>query len=417
MKQLIIILILTITSVIISGCNNMDKDTAEVTEPKEKSVSMEVEEDKTEDLASQLQNYEIVVLEDYGDYHDIRVEYPKFNYEPLDEILSDKENEFEGQLKQAEDFREDGNEDVYSYHIYVEDVNITEDVVSIYYEGRFYHGGGFSIASSLNYDLKNDRVITLDDVLQEHSISLAEMADLVAENLMIDELLLEYYDNPEKVRDKVEEETKPIESNYSTFTLTDDSITFYKQYFSLFSNADGIVGVEVTWDEVEEYKANYSGKSDTGLIEDRWKYKFGDEVEPSDSLIYDDKEYQFTVELPESWKGKYFIQISKSDFEHFPKEPSKSIVFNMVHNGKYIGYLFSIEVLEGISEEEVKEYYKNWPGFEGFIGAGNNVVLVYARPGEMEAPLYEEPYIEVGNEFAKMVEEDMPKILDTLEFY
>lgn len=423
MKNLIIFILLIVNLIFINGCKK-EGDTTEVTEPKEKAVEIEtVEVDETENLIEQLKNYEIVVLEDQGEYHQVRVEYPKFDYEPLDEILSDKQREFEGQIEQAkefssEEFRSEGIEEVYSYESNVENVIITDNIVSIYYEGRFYQGGGgFPIKSSLNYDLNNDRIITLDDVLEEHSITLEELADLFAEKLLTDERLYEYHENPELLRAEVEEETKPIESNYSTFTLTDDSITFYGEYYSLFPNAEGIIDIEITWDEVEEYKENKNGKSDTDAVTSRWFYKFGDPVEATNSLKYDDQEYRFTVDLPESWKGKYFVQITKSDFEYFPKEPSKSIVFNMVHDGKYVGYIFSIEVLEGISEEEVKAYYENWPGFEGFIGAGNDVVLIYSRPGEMEAPLYEEPYLEVGNQFSKMVEEDMPKILESLEFY
>ena len=423
MKHYMFFLLAALLFLFVGGCQDKEADQTEVSEPKEEVIDATIEEDdedEMEKLIERLKNYEIVVLEDNGEEHHIRIEYPKFHYEPLDDILSDKEKEFEAQLEQAEQFREEGFDDVYSYQLNVKNVTVTANIVSVYYEGRFYHGGGFSIADSFNYDLKHDRIVTLDDVLEEHFITLAELADLAAEKLMADERFLDYYENPEQLREEVREETKPVESNFAVFTLTDEAITFYKQFFSLFPNAEGMVDVEITWDEMEQYINASNGQSDADdaeVVQSRWIYEFGDPVEATESLQYIDEEYRFTVDLPASWKGKYFVQLTKSDFEHFPKEPSKSIVFNMVHEGKYMGYIFSIEVLEDISVEEVNAYYENWPGFEGLIDAGNDVVLVYSRPGEMEAPLYEAPYIEVGNEFSKMVEEDMPKILKTVKFY
>lgn len=433
MKNFNMIIPLAIIFLLLSGCNSNEMPSAP--EATANKVTAEAKEDATgeqedkeknksnvektkEDLVPELKDYETIVLEDIKENHNITIEYPKFNYAPLDEVLLNKHKEFEGQQEQVEIYREDGLDDYYSYHSTFEKPIITENIVSIYFEGRFYSGGGFNFSNTLNFDLKNKRVITLDDVLKEHSISLEVMADLVSQKLINDEKFEEHRPDPvtEQYKNDVMKETAPEESNYSSFIQTDDSIIFYKQYYSLFPNSDGIIDVEITWDEVEDYKKNYSESYDTEPVQDFITYEFGDFVEPQRTLKYVDHAYDFSVDIPQSWKGRYIVRTKENYYEHLPIEPSKSIAFSMIEEGKYIGDLFSIKVLEGISEGEVKEYYKDWPGFEGFIGAGNKVVLVYTRPGMLPEQLYEEPYIEIGNQFSIMVEEDMPKILDTLQF-
>ncbi len=77
-------------------CQDKEADQTEVSEPKEEVIDATIEEDdedEMEKLIERLKNYEIVVLEDNGEQHHIRIEYPKFHHEPLDDILSDKEKE------------------------------------------------------------------------------------------------------------------------------------------------------------------------------------------------------------------------------------------------------------------------------------------------------------------------------------
>lgn len=434
MKNFNMILPLTIIFFILSGCNSSETPTissesgvkvteseVEIMEENQEHTEVKneiIEEEIEKDLVSKLKNYETIVLESTDENHQIIIKYPKFNYAPLDEVLFDKHKEFEGQQEQEEINRLEGIQDYYSYESTFEEPIITESIVSIYFDGRFYQGGGFSFSNTLNFDLKNDRVITINDVLKQHSISLEVIADLVSQKLITDERFAEFREDPitERYKTAVKEETIPVESNYSSFTLTEKSITFYKQYTSIFSNAMGIVDVEITWDELEDYKEVFYEKTDVESVQGPITYNFGDSVEPENTLKYIDQEYGFSVDIPQSWNDKYLVRIAEDYYENLPKEPSKSIDFSMVDDGKYIGDLFSIEVLEGISEEEVKEYYKDWPGFEGFIGAENGIVLVYTRPGMMPEQLYGEAYVETGNQFSKMVEEDMPKILETLQF-
>lgn len=124
MKNFNMIIPLAIIFLLLSGCNSNEipsapeatanKVTAEAKADKEKNKS-NVEKTK-EDLVPKLKNYETIVLEDIKENHNITIEYPKFNYAPLDEVLLNKHKEFEGQQEQVEIYREDGLDDYYSYH-------------------------------------------------------------------------------------------------------------------------------------------------------------------------------------------------------------------------------------------------------------------------------------------------------------
>ncbi|WP_068677364.1 DUF3298 domain-containing protein [Oceanobacillus sp. Castelsardo] len=421
MKFLAPILSLAFILLLISGCNSNETPTnAEVDENKveaEEEIKVENEEEVEEDLVSKLKNYETIVLEDLKESHDITIEYPKFGFAPLDEIISVRnEEDFKGQQEQAESYRQDGFTDSYSYNITFAEPIITENIVSIYFDGRFYHGGGFPLSYTINFDLKNERLITLDDVLEEHSTSLEVIADLLAQKLINDERFAQYRDEPvtERYKDAVEKETTPDEKYYSSFTLTDDSITFYKQYPSIMPNAEGIVGIELTWDEVESYmRTAEDDYQKAGTV----TYEFGDSVEPASTLQYTDEDYGFSLTFPESWKDSYLVhETSITEYHFAPVEPSKVLAVSMVEDGKYIGDVFFIDVLEGVSEQEAKAFYKQGEGFQDFVAEGNGVSLAYGMIGEMPLPLYEEPYLETGNQYAKMAQDDRVTILETVKF-
>ncbi|WP_042221014.1 RsiV family protein [Oceanobacillus manasiensis] len=434
-----VILPFTILFLIVSGCSNKETGASNTEVAEEKAESEEVEhskrkseettkneheEDIEEDLVNNLENYETVVLEEVEELKELTIEYPKFSYDPLDEIISgemEKEVEHWKSVDATVESYENPSVDLrYFITKTFEKPIITKEFVSIYFEDRIAMGGtGHSVSHTMTFNLMDEQLITLNDVLKEHETSLEEIAELVAQELISGEKFAEYRGDSasENYKERVYEETEPVESNYESFTLTEKSITFYKQYFSIFPNAAGIVGVEVTWDELKEYQESNMGKfSATELKQDNKTYEFGSSVGPTTTLTYIDNDYGFSMKFPKSWKNKYKVRISEDYYEHLIKDPSKSIVFSMVEDGAFIGDLFSIEVLEDIDEGGVEKYYENWPGFEGYIGAGNGIVLVYTRPGMMPEQLYDEPYINTGNQFSRMVEEDMPDILETLKF-
>ncbi|WP_368901911.1 hypothetical protein [Oceanobacillus oncorhynchi] len=444
MKNVYVFLSFAIFVLIVSGCGNNEalSTTAEAEnehqseneEKSEESVeedSEEVEEkimeeeNIEEDLGSKLENYETIVLGDTNDVKEITVEYPHFSYAPLDDIISSEmEDIFEREkdVDENDEFYENSFGAKHSFIRTFEEPIISSDFVSVYFEDNVYYAAANShlVSNTINFDLRNDSVISLEEVLNEHATSLDEIAELAAQKLITDDKFAGYREDPvsDYYMEAAYEVTDPLENDYDSFTLSEEALTVYiPQYNSLFAQSEGIVGVELPWDEIESFQDNsYNEEAINESVQEIDSYGFGAPAEAMTALTYMDEEYGFSVDLPESWEGKYTVRESEDYYDHLIKEPSKSIVFSLVEEGMYIGDLFSIEVIEGIDEDEVEEYYEDWPGFEGYIGAGNDVVLVYTRPGMMPDQLYEEPYIETGNQFSQMVEQDMSGILETVEF-
>ncbi|MFD1412270.1 hypothetical protein [Oceanobacillus jeddahense] len=444
MKKIYVIIPLAILFLVMSGCSNNEalSTAAEAEnvhqseneeksgesveeEPEEVKETMIEEEDIEENLDSKPENYETIVLEDTNDVKEITVEYPYFSYAPLDDIISrEMEDIFEGEkdVDENDAFYENSFGVKHSFIRTFEEPIISSDFVSVYFEDNVYYAAANSllVSNTINFDLRNDSVITLEEVLNEHATSLDEIAELAAQKLITDDKFAEYREDPvsDYYMEAAYEVTDPLENDYNSFTLSEEALTVYiPQDNSLFARSEGIVGVELPWDEIEGFQgSSYDEEAANELVQETTSYIFGESAEAMTALTYMDEEYGFSVELPESWEGKYVVRESEDYYDHLIKESSKSIVFSMVEDGMYIGDLFSIEVIEGIDENEVEAYYEDWPGFEGYIAAGNDIVLVYTRPGMMPEQLYEEPYIETGNQFSQMVEQDMSGILETVEF-
>ncbi|MDQ0233466.1 DUF3298 and DUF4163 domain-containing protein [Metabacillus malikii] len=421
MKYKITIMLSILLLLFISGCNK-EKTTTEA-ESDDKTAVNEHEEIE-EKTTPKLNGYETIKLEHLDDKKEVTIEYPKFSYRPLDEILkSENEALFNAQQSSLDEMYTsvEGLGDL--KYFFTREFNnpvITDEFVSIYFEDYIYMGGahGTPGSNAINYDLKNERLLTIHDVLKKHSTNLEVIAALVADKLIHDEKFADYRDEPvsEQYKQSVKGETMPTEGNFSTFTLTSDSIIFYNQYYSIFPNAAGIVDIEITWDEVQAYMKTNDEKLETESGNSSTVYEFGSPLKPMLTTAYTNKEYGFSLNLPKAWRGRYHVRVEESPTSFSSDTSSPSIIFSMVEKGKYVGSLFSINVLEDVSEEEVKAYYRGGSGFEDFLAADNDVVLIYSRPGQLPEQLYEEPYIELGNQFAKMVEEDIPQIIKTVRF-
>lgn len=88
----------------------------------------------------------------------------------------------------------------------------------------------------------------------------------------------------------------------------------------------------------------------------------------------------------------------------------------MVDEGKFIGRLVTIGVLEGVTKEEMEDYYEGSLGTEAFMAAGNDLVLVYSIPYEPPGQTHEEEYWELGEQYLQMVQGDMDKIVESVKF-
>jgi len=115
---------------------------------------------------------------------------------------------------------------------------------------------------------------------------------------------------------------------------------------------------------------------------------------PADGETYTNSAYGYSIRLPESWKGKYFIE---------EKDNTTSFVYNPSSGTKY--NLFSIVVYPNSEWQQLKSE----PGFHGTeITAKDDLVFVYAIS-------LDNPYTgEEGDEYQKMAGE-VNSIIESFE--
>ncbi|MBV6682403.1 hypothetical protein KV679_01725 [Bacillus sp. JRC01] len=150
-----------------------------------------------------------------------------------------------------------------------------------------------------------------------------------------------------------------------------------------------------------------------GLHEEASKYheySFGERVKPTLSLSYNDSDYRFSFGVPLSWLNRYLVQTKDTSEIFEPYQPSKVIQLSMVEDGKFVGRLVTIGVLEDVTEKEVADHYEGSLGTEAFLAAGDDIVLVYSIPYEPPGQTYEGEYLELGEQYLQMVQEDMEEV-------
>ncbi|TQS70538.1 DUF4163 domain-containing protein [Ornithinibacillus gellani] len=398
------------------------------TETKEKN-KVEEKEIATEEVISidSLANYEMKKLEYEDELYEIEIEYPKFSYAPIDKLLQAVKNKLFEEQKVFETYEEEEEEEDYFLGDYKhrfnsiirEPIVITKDFISIYFEEYMVMGyTGFELGSTFNFNLHNNHMITIDEVLQQHSTTEDTMRELISLELIYGENFeeLRYGDASENYIAKVREEMEPGNFDFSFFTLTEESIIFYKQFYSLFSNSDGIVGVELKWSDVEAYmEENALDNQDLESDYDDLYFLSPFEGKIQQELFYTDPDYGFTIEFPESWKGKYSIEVEEGSDMSSIKEVSKTITFSMVEGSKLVGTIFSIRVMEDIPEEEAWSQFEYGP-FETLFATHNNNAFTVIPAGGMSAELYEEPYLDLGYALSGMVSDVQEFIVDTVTF-
>ena len=124
-----------------------------------------------------------------------------------------------------------------------------------------------------------------------------------------------------------------------------------------------------------------------------------------DYIVYENKKYNFTLQLPKSWKGKYSVKEGDLTFK---PEAEAAIEFDLVVNGKNYGEIFSILILKS-------QYGKNY--LEGsywqYITEYNGHCYAYNTPG---GPT---PEVEKNKSVFKimcdMVNKDVLNIINTMK--
>lgn len=438
MKLNTVVVSFAIITIILSGCNNQEASEKVKDESKNnvKNKSEYVQNGKevktgikNKESKDKIKGYETVKLENDDEGNKISIKYPKFSYKPIDKIIEkERKSDFEFRKEERDEIQQgigaSGFRELYGYTMTFEEPLITKDFVSFYSESYLHTGGahGTPYANSFNFDLKNNQIITLDDVLEQHSTTLEAMSKIVAEKIIHDDSFTKFLSDSLTDYDRqiVSEETEAIEDNYSEFTLTENSIIFHKSYYQITSLAEGIIPVEILWTEVEEYmddfKSSETGSEELKKEDETVYYDFGDSVKPLTSLNYENDKYGFKFKLPESWKEKYIIQEIDIADTNFVKTPSTVLAFSRVEDGKFIGDVFVLAIIENESANEIMNYYKNGSGYETVVDNGDDLILIFEQPGQMPTQVYEYPFKETGDRLAKMIGSDLPNIRNSVKF-
>ncbi len=142
-------------------------------------------------------------------------------------------------------------------------VQINDTFISVLYLYGAFQGGahGFENMFTLNYDVKNKKVLTLLDILKDTKIDestpvheyiseesrkqlLKKFAPEVEYKKTIDELVYDI-DQHEFIIQSIYDGTEPTTENFSIYTFTPDALTIYFGQYQVASYADGIQEVVI----------------------------------------------------------------------------------------------------------------------------------------------------------------------------
>jgi Protein of unknown function (DUF3298)/Deacetylase PdaC len=350
-------------------------------------------QEKEEMISKNLLNYETIELKDKTERSNIRIEYPKFNYEPLDKLTEPNAADlFEHHRTEKDDegYHQLLPNMIYTYTSEFDEPIITDEFVSIHYSNYIYAGGahGSPSSKSLYFDLNENRELTIEEVLKKHNVSFRALSDLVANKLITDDKYSEYRESPvsERYKKYAMKITTPVPEHYRSFKVTENSIIIYNDYYDIFPMAAGIVDIEIKWEDLKKRTKELEKESAA-----------------SGMITYNNKDYGFELELPASWKNKFTVEKSAA------QTTDTSYNFNLKIDGKVICNIFTIYVHE-------KEEYMEGP-IETYIATKDGKVFTYGTIMEMPLEFSTDPSLQnEADEFSKMVNEDVPELMSSFTF-
>ncbi|GAB3055965.1 DUF3298 and DUF4163 domain-containing protein [Virgibacillus ainsalahensis] len=193
--------------------------------------------------------YETVSEQDTGDLHNIKVSYPVFSHKSLDALIGDLIME-EYNEKIEKNSRWSDIESQYVFNIDFEEPFATDRFVSIVFSEFTFEGGvhGNPFTRPLNYDLQNNRIIELEDILDEDLKKLDALSEITYDKLVADGVV----DPNDSYAENAKRATEPKAENFSDFELTKDKVIFHFQPYAVAPFSAGIVEVEFTYDEIAD---------------------------------------------------------------------------------------------------------------------------------------------------------------------
>ncbi|MFP7494379.1 hypothetical protein SFC66_11375 [Terribacillus saccharophilus] len=388
---------LILVLMIMAGCSTSNTTNA-ISEVKDESEEEKGQKQETEQkmLAKKLSDYETIELKDKTEQSDLHVNYPNFNYEPLDKLIEPKTTDlFEHHMKEKDDeaYYSDAIQVIYTYTSEFDEPIITDDFVSILFNDYIYAGGahGSPGTSSIYFDLKDNRELTIDEVLEKNEVSLEALADLTAENIITDERYRDYRGDPASDQFKMDviATITPESNNFSTFKVTEESITIYNTYYGFLPMAAGVVDTEISWKDLQERTKKLEQSS----------------TAEGDSIQYKNKDFGFDLTLPSSWRDKFTVEKDSA----FSPLVETSYNFNFMVDGEEICNIFTIYVYD-------EEDYHDGP-LERYITTKDGKVFTYGTIMELPIEFSTDPLLDNETDvFTNMVNEEVPELIESFTF-
>ncbi|GAA0302040.1 hypothetical protein GGQ92_002286 [Gracilibacillus halotolerans] len=187
--------------------------------------------------------------------------------------------------------------------------------------------------------------------------------------------------------------------------------------------ARGIVGIEnqdiviTDYDfdfdkdiELARFRINQNGELIYG------DYMWGFPVREEASTTYTNDRFGFSINLPESFAQKFIVRETTPEWftRDLTNVPVTMYAFGMGNNGEFVGNIFWLAVFEG-NQSEIDPSLLEGP-FHQTIGSNNNLTLVAIFPGEMDERLYQEPHLDLGNEFGELASDALTSLPGSVQF-
>ena len=153
----------------------------------------------------------------------------------------------------------------------------------------------------------------------------------------------------------------------------------------------------------------FSVKTKFGIIDLETPMDGAENLEVERDLEYRDEEYGFTLYLPATWKDRYAVNEGV-----WMENALKTIDFTLMDDGEPVSNIFSIVMMD-MPEAEFRDYYGG--GFVEFMTEKDGISIGYTIAGEPPIELLgDESKQDLLNELMRMVNEDVPEIVEGVEY-
>lgn len=191
--------------------------------------------------------YAIEEIIEKADIYEVKIYYPLTNYEKLNEKIKNQIEEYLKNFKSAvsgytkEELTSNLFFDItfntYEYENYISVVlNITENVGGAHPE---------ETVIAFNYDIKNDEIITIDNLIMKNEKILEILSNYSKQNLKNEERIKKY-SNEEFLNSG----TSQNKENFSNFSFTKNGLVIYFNKYQVAPYVAGTFKIEIPYDIV-----------------------------------------------------------------------------------------------------------------------------------------------------------------------